>query len=354
MGLGAYRFVLAAAVIVEHLAEGTPYVSHTGMFAVFGFYVLSGYLITRVLNGVYDFAFFPFWSNRFLRLYPLYFLFLGIGVVLVLGTEGAAAFFPAVWKSRPDLRDWIGLLTIFPMGINPMGWSFRPVPSAWSVGVELLNYAALYVAVARGPKIAFAMFIGAAALHVFLFWRGHDLAARYFPFHAALLPFAMGALIHFWQRRRQTGLSPPCALMLCAPAALICILAGLAGGAQPTKQFEFLFYLNLVCQCVAIAALASMPQTPLPRLDKFLGDLSYPMFLCHWLVGYVLAMLFFPQQWRGLDITAATFVASAGVAYVACRVQDKMIEPWRARIRVGAATDRRSNLSSNALRPIEH
>jgi peptidoglycan/LPS O-acetylase OafA/YrhL len=106
MGLGFYRFVLAAAVIVEHLAEGTRYVSHTGMFAVFGFYVLSGYLITRVLNDVYDFAFVPFWSNRFLRLYPPYFMLLGVGLVLVLGTKEAATFFPAVWKSRPETEDY--------------------------------------------------------------------------------------------------------------------------------------------------------------------------------------------------------------------------------------------------------
>src|SRR5438045_1703170 len=99
--MGFYRYLLALFVVVEHVTEGVQSVTHTGMFAVFGFYVLSGYLITRVLNEVYSFAFVPFWSNRILRLYPPYFILFLVGLAIIFGTEGAAEFFPAVWKSRP-------------------------------------------------------------------------------------------------------------------------------------------------------------------------------------------------------------------------------------------------------------
>jgi len=340
--MGIYRFLLAYCVVVEHLAEGVPYVSHTGMFAVFGFYVLSGYLITRVLRDVYGFAFVPFWSNRLLRLYPPYFLLFLFGLALIFGTSHAAEFFPAVWKSRPELSDWIGLITIFPMGISPMNWSFRPVPSIWSVGVELLNYAVLYMAVARHKHIALLVAMAAAIYHGYSLWHGDDLSARYFPFHAALLPFAFGALIYFYTHSSDARISPRTALLLCVPMIVNGALAGLLGGVQHTPLFETLFYLNLAFQCMAVIALALMTRAPFPRLDKLLGDLSYPVFLCHWLVGYALVITFFPGQSRGIGLMTATLVASTVVAYIVCRLQDTVIEPLRLRIRTNASTGHRT------------
>jgi peptidoglycan/LPS O-acetylase OafA/YrhL len=117
--MGIYRFLLASCVVIGHLS-GNQYASHTGMFAVFGFYVLSGYLITRVLHKTYDFDPVTFWSNRLLRLFPPYALFLATGLLLIFGTADAGAFFPAVWQASPSPADWLGVITIFPMGISPM------------------------------------------------------------------------------------------------------------------------------------------------------------------------------------------------------------------------------------------
>jgi peptidoglycan/LPS O-acetylase OafA/YrhL len=72
--LGSFRLLLALLVVMAHLAEGTTFVSHMGVFAVFGFYVISGYLMTLVLHEVYHFDFSSFWANRFLRLFPTYYL----------------------------------------------------------------------------------------------------------------------------------------------------------------------------------------------------------------------------------------------------------------------------------------
>jgi peptidoglycan/LPS O-acetylase OafA/YrhL len=200
--MGIYRFLLACCVVVGHLS-GNQYVSHTGMFAVFGFYVLSGYLITRVLRDAYDFDSVAFWSNRALRLFPLYAISLIAGLLLIFGARDARAFFPAVWQISPTGIDWLGVLTVFPMGLSPMDWHFRPVPSIWSVGVELLNYLMLFMFVARSRWAALLTAIIAAIYHGWSIWHGDDLASRYFPFYAALLPFALGSLIYFDSRSRK-------------------------------------------------------------------------------------------------------------------------------------------------------
>src|SRR3954451_22163340 len=94
--MGTYRLLLAYCVVIEHVATGYQALSHTGMFAVEGFYVLSGFLITKILNEVYHFEWQSFWINRFLRLYPQYLLLLAFGSLLLAVSPSTAAFFPAV------------------------------------------------------------------------------------------------------------------------------------------------------------------------------------------------------------------------------------------------------------------
>jgi peptidoglycan/LPS O-acetylase OafA/YrhL len=333
MTMGIYRFVLAGCVVVEHLS-GNQYVSHTGMFAVFGFYVLSGYLITRILRDTYDFDPVTFWSNRALRLFPLYAVFLIIGLLLIFATPGAAAFFPAVWQNSPSPMDWLGLFTVFPMGLSPMDWHFRPVPSIWSVGVELLNYALLFVFVARSRGAALLAAVCAAAYHAWALWHGGDVAARYFPFYAALLPFSLGSLVYFDARSRRK-ISARTAFMLCMPAVVIIIVTAMFGGVQHTARFEFLFYCNLAAQCLAVWALSRMAPIPYEAMDEWWGDLSYPVFLCHWQVGYALTFVL-PYRSLGFELMFSTLAASTLVAYLACRGQDALIEPVRTAIRASA------------------
>ena len=76
---GTYRFLLACLVLVTHLAG----VRCAGAYAVFGFYLLSGYLMTLVLNERYGFSpngFGRYVANRALRIYPPYLAILGFGV----------------------------------------------------------------------------------------------------------------------------------------------------------------------------------------------------------------------------------------------------------------------------------
>jgi peptidoglycan/LPS O-acetylase OafA/YrhL len=331
--MGIYRFVLACCVVIEHLS-GNQYTSHTGMFAVFGFYVLSGYLITRILRETYDFDPIKFWSNRALRLFPLYAIFLVIGLLLIFGTPGAAAFFPAVWQGSPRAMDWFGVFTVFPMGLSPMDWHFRPVPSIWSVGVELLNYALLFVFLARSGSAALLAAVCAAAYHGWGIWHGDDVAARYFPFYAALLPFSLGSLIYFGTGSRRK-ISARTAVVLCIPAPVTIIVTAISGGVQQTAWFELLFYCNLAAQCLAVWALSLMALTGYERIDKWWGDLSYPIFLCHWQVAYALTFVL-PYRSLGFELMFATLAASTLVAYLACRGQDALIEPVRKGIRARA------------------
>ena len=76
------RYILATMVAQTHLWPlGAAW---TGNIAVFAFYTLSGYLMTRVLNERYGFSArgtVAFLLNRVLRLWPAYLTILGLTLI---------------------------------------------------------------------------------------------------------------------------------------------------------------------------------------------------------------------------------------------------------------------------------
>ncbi|MFT5239279.1 MAG: peptidoglycan/LPS O-acetylase OafA/YrhL [Candidatus Promineifilaceae bacterium] len=68
---GTYRALLAFMVVALHLG-GVPII---GPYAVFGFYILSGYLMTTIMHTRYGYSpvgFLQYAVNRALRIYPAY------------------------------------------------------------------------------------------------------------------------------------------------------------------------------------------------------------------------------------------------------------------------------------------
>ncbi len=84
---GFFRYALAHMVVIGHLWRGLwehP-IAHPGVFAVFSFYLLSGYLMALTLNRTYSFTLkgtSRFFGNRALRIYPPYLFVIFLTAVL--------------------------------------------------------------------------------------------------------------------------------------------------------------------------------------------------------------------------------------------------------------------------------
>ncbi|MEM9387115.1 MAG: hypothetical protein AAGA68_18780 [Pseudomonadota bacterium] len=80
----------------------------------------------------------PFFLNRVLRIYPVYWL-IASGTLLMVALYPTACAWKGEWCRESTALDWSGnLLTL------PFEWyaaDFRLVPPAWSVAVELICYA---------------------------------------------------------------------------------------------------------------------------------------------------------------------------------------------------------------------
>ena len=79
--LGTFRFLLASLVVMNHF--WLPVANKVGAHAVAGFYVISGFLMARVLGEVYTrpvAGTLLFLVNRAMRIYPAYLFFVGLTV----------------------------------------------------------------------------------------------------------------------------------------------------------------------------------------------------------------------------------------------------------------------------------
>ena len=110
---GIYRYGLAFCVAISHLWAGM--IGGPAAYAVWGFYCLSGYLMTLILNEKYGFS--PrgvgrFAVNRALRIYPAYFVVSAGMFVLFYWKPGTAARLLPQLQMPVTARSWIYSLTL--------------------------------------------------------------------------------------------------------------------------------------------------------------------------------------------------------------------------------------------------
>ncbi len=336
--LGLLRFAFAMFVVIQHLTEGTTlFFSHWGIFGVFGFYLISGHLMTIVLHDVYSFRFAPFALNRFLRLVPVYYV-VGIATAcLILLVPRVSGFHPA-WRGTPGFLDYVGNALIFPFEFYNS--AFRLVPPAWSLAVEIVNYFLLWLIVARSRRLVIGAVLVALAYHAISLAIGWDWETRYRPFYAALLPFALGSCI-FFLRDRLAAIPPEyarrifwCGMAIAVGNLIICAFdSGVAG-----RWFDLYFYINLIALSIMVSS-TSVPSVfrSCRSSGKVLGDLSYPIFLTHFAVACVVSVLFLGGRRRGLDLFFASIPPMLLLSLVLSRAGRDWLEPIRTRIRLRAA-----------------
>lgn len=164
-GLNGIRAIAATIVVLFHTdqymklfnVKGLGY-HQTGMagFGVVLFFVLSGYLITFLLLkekerfGFIDFK--KFYIRRILRIWPIYYLAIIIGLILIYTIPGLT--YPAGEMGKTTF------LFCFLLANVAYAWGLRmtPITPLWSVGVEEQFYAFWPWIVSKVKNVFYAMF----------------------------------------------------------------------------------------------------------------------------------------------------------------------------------------------------
>jgi peptidoglycan/LPS O-acetylase OafA/YrhL len=318
--MGLIRLLLALAVVLVHSPfppwSRSPMVG--GNIAVEAFFLISGFYMELVLTTRYRDASgrpatLPFWVSRALRLYPVYWIMAGAMLAFVLLTRPGAwqeamhAFGPAgaVYLSvtnviilGQDLTFWIGhsaaglhLTANAVAEPHPVLMQFLLVPPAWTLSLELMFYLMVpfLTRLSSTALVTLAAASAAARVVAYLWFGLYEQAFLYQFFPFELMFFLMGMLAC---RMYHSGfvLGRKAAFVLYA-----CFLAYLIG-------LRFIPRPHIIEKAAFDAALFGLMFLALPSIftlckdwhaDRLIGELSYPIYLCHvpvyWVMAWVLA-----------------------------------------------------------------
>jgi peptidoglycan/LPS O-acetylase OafA/YrhL len=290
--IDVYRFILALCVVQGHLVgrgESAPWLAWQ---AVFSFYVLSGFLMSLILNQDYGFtasglARFAF--NRWLRLFPVYYAVIGLTALYIAFVGPLDQLNQAIVLPSTAAAIFANLSIVTMTGFDLAPEMQRLSPNTWSLAIEIFCYAllAMYFAKSR-ERLLIMLMIGVAVAAVQLFidfdQPQYGFQNHYGVLQAGPIPFALGGLAYFYRGARIYEFSVPKLLLLS-----LLFLANFALG----YWSDFHKYISgLYVAAVLNVAMVPMlfTQTTKHYWQKVLGGVSYPIFLCHWLVGMLIAI----------------------------------------------------------------
>jgi peptidoglycan/LPS O-acetylase OafA/YrhL len=332
---GTLRFFLAVGVLFTHFSN----VQGIAWYAVFGFFVLSGYLMTLIMHKSYGYN--PrgtaiFALNRVLRIYPLYWLtcLMAVGILYLIGPEYAQDR-GADFGLPETFRQWaqnLGLL---------MTISSRPllVQPAWTLTVELFFYACIGLGLSRTRWLTGLWLITSLLYTGYMLVSGVAFHDRYFALGAATLPFAVGAAIYHWSDWLQARLS---LLTKTSAAPLILsalfVINWLVSIWLNTYQ-TWGFYLSLGILIMLIIALHRRRELSFVsrKVDDYLGDMSYPVYLVHaplaWLLMYLCKVSGIPITKPSLLTFAVFLIPTLIVAWLMQILIEEHVERLRNRVK---------------------
>ncbi len=320
---GTFRLVLALMVVWHHLVDREM----AGWIAVFGFYCLSGYLMTRIVNETYNTGisgFARYLTNRLLRIYPTYLVVLALTMAAIaLWPAGAGARYPDMMFTTATILTNISILGFD--GKTPMF-----IGTAWSLPAEIIHYVAIGALLGRSKLATALWFLFGAQIVIFGLAWGLPPSWFYFSPVGSTVAFATGAMIwHFRDKLPRTR----------ADVGFAAIAAVLLLGTLMPRDIGMRIgglYIGLLMAAACVTYLRDLPGTP---LDRRLGEFSYPLFLIHMPVDMIVRGI---TDDDGLHMILVSLPITFALSWLAVVLIERPVEHLRSSLR---ATGRRTELA---------
>jgi peptidoglycan/LPS O-acetylase OafA/YrhL len=337
--MGTFRLWLAVIVVLSHAPLGILNRPLWNALAVSAFYVLSGFLIQLIISERFP-GTWNFYKSRFLRIFPLYYLVLiaswlwadhpVFDSAIRSGNPATVTF--ALFENLCIFGQEIGRFLYLDTATGALAWS-KPAQSefassipligqSWTLALELGFYLiapfllrqrtivlVAVVAACQIPRILFppasfgdwstSWFNGVPPVEIGTFVAG-SLAFRLYDrfLRNRVLPRGLGAAV---------------------------LVGLLVYGWNPDYR-EVWYYASFLV-LTALATPVLFAATRHNRFDRFLGDLSYAVYLIHVIFVDQVNRYGVPAEWAGPVVLVASIVVSVPLV----RLLEKPIDRYRAR-----------------------
>lgn len=338
--MGHIRTLLAIIVIISHTESFFGFNFLGGKIAVQAFYIISGFYMSLILNEKYigaNNSYKLFISNRLTRLYPIYwvtlFFIIISSIVLAIITKGNNFGLLKPYIDNYNLLSPISLCTFIFSNIflvfqdvllffqvnlengflffqpsfdkNSLnGFNFALIPQAWTVALEISFYLIAPFIVKRKASIIVVIFIFFISVKYYL---KQYLGLNYTPWNFRFFPnelplFLLGAFSYKMYRSKLKVLfvrKNNIAVLLIITVFII-IFDKLSFGFR-NEIFFILFFISIPF----IFELSKKSKT-----DRYIGELSYPLYITHMFIINVVNKSNFIFITKGITVIMLSIVIS--------------------------------------------
>lgn len=353
--LDGLRGVAAVMVVVFHIFE-THSTSHLdqiinhGYLAVDFFFLLSGFVVAYAYDDRWGkMSVGDFFKRRLIRLQPMVVMGMIVGVVFFY-FQGSSVVFPGlmqvpIWKMLVVMLIGFTLIPV-PVSMDIRGWAeMHPLDGpAWSLFFEYIANIlyGLFVRKFSNKLLALLVFIaGCALIHLAVTspkgdviggWSLNPVQLRIgftrlmFPFFGGILLQRVSKLVHLKH-----------AFLWCSILVITVLAFPRVGGSEHlwlNGMYDSAAIILLFPVIVFLGAGGELKGKYSSRICKFLGDISYPLYITHYPIIYMYTAwvynhkIPFSQAW---PVALLVIVSSISLAYACLKLYDEPVRKWLAK-----------------------
>lgn len=338
--------VVAFHIFEAHAASRFEQIINHGYLAVDFFFLLSGFVIGYAYDDRWaKLTVADFFKRRLVRLQPMVVMGMIVGALCFYFQD--SVLWPSI-NEVPLLKMLLIMLIGFtlipvPPSMDIRGWSeMHPLNGpGWSLFFEYIANILYGLFVRNFSKLALSILVflsGVMLFHLAVFGPQGDviggwsieptqffigLTRMMFPFFAGLLLLRTSKLIHLKH-----------AFVLCSLLVVVALSMPRFGGKEHLWLNGFYDAFTIIVifpMIVFLGASGEIKNKVSSAVSKFLGDISYPIYITHYPIIYIYTgwaqdhKIPLQDAW---PFSVLTFVASVVVAFVCLKLYDEPVRNW--------------------------
>ena len=355
--LDGLRGVASVIVVAFHIFEAhatgpLDQVINHGYLAVDFFFLLSGFVIGYAYDDRWSYITLKdFFKIRLIRLQPMVILGMVVGALCFYFQDSAmwpGIHLVPVWKMLVVMLIGFTLLPL-PVSMDIRGWQeMHPLDGpGWSLFFEYIANILYGVVVRKFSKIALSVLVLLAAfalIHLAVTSPGGDIIGGWsldaaqlrIGFTRVMYPFFAGLLL----RRVAKLTQVKHAFFWCSFILVIVLAMPRVGGSEHLWMnglYESLAIILIFPLVVYMGASGEITAALPKRLCKFLGDISYPIYITHYPLIYIYTGWVSDHKYtiqQALPFALLTFISSILLGWASLKWYDEPVRRWLKRVTI--------------------